>query len=183
MPNISAEIIDGVPTLWFPVDNGLASWTFDPAHANGTYTLATAGTLYTVDLKVGSAATISNVLYAVTTAGGTLTASQCFVGIYQGGSLVGTSAATSTAWASTGLKTTALTSPVNVQSGIVTVAFVFNGTTGPTLASGASNSVVNAGLGATVSRYATANTGVTTSLPTTLGTKAALTQAPWAALS
>lgn len=183
MASITSQLIDGVPTTWYPVDHGLISWAFDPAHATGTYTLATAGTLYTVDIKVGSASTISNIVYAVTTAGGTLTASQCFVGVYQNGVLLGTSAATSTAWASTGLKTTALTNPVAVQEGIVTVAFFFNGTTGPTLASGSAAAVVNAGIAATASRFATAATGNTTALPAALGTKAALVQSPWVALS
>lgn len=183
MPSTTAQLIDGVPTTWYPVDHGLISWAFDPAHATNTYTLATAGTLYTVDVKLGSTTTISNIVYDVTTAGGTLTASQCFVGVFQGGALLGSSASQHTAWASTGVKTTALASPAIAQQGIVTVAFFFNGTTGPTLSSGSGVAVVNAGIAATASRFATAATGNTTALPAALGTKAALVQSPWVAVS
>jgi hypothetical protein len=181
--SLTAQLIDGVPTTWYPVDHGLITWAFDPAHATNTYTLATAGTLYTVDLKVGTGTTISNIVYDVTTAGGTLTASQCFVGIYQGGALLGTSASQHTAWGSTGVKTTALAAAAAVAEGIVTVAFFFNGTTGPTLASGSGVALNNAGIAATASRFATAATGNTTALPAALGTKAALVQSPWVALS
>lgn len=180
--SLNAQVIDGVPTTWYPYDHGFLTWAFDPAHATGTYTLATAGTVYSVDLKIATATTISNIVYGVTTAGGTLTASQCFVGLYQNGVLLGTSAATSTAWASTGLKTTALASPVAVQQGIVTVVFFFNGTTGPTLAAGSSTVVNNAGISAATSRFATADTGKTTAFPATLGTKSALAQSPWVAI-
>lgn len=183
MPSITSQLIDGVPTTWYPVDHGLLSWAFDPAHATNTYTLATAGTLYTVDVKVGANTTVSNIIYDVTTAGGTLTASQCFVGVYQAGVLLGTSASQTTPWGSTGVKTTALVTPVVVQEGLVTVAFFFNGTTGPTLSSGSGVAAVNAGIAATSSRFATAATSATTALPAALGTKAALVQSPWVALS
>jgi hypothetical protein len=181
-----AAYVDGVPTAWYPVDHGLLSWTVDPAHAYTTYTLATAGTVYLAQLKsIGRP--ITNVVYSVTTAGGTLTASQCFVGVYQNGVLLGSSADQSTPWASTGLKTTALAAPVNTLEGGLYVAFVFNGTTGPTLAASvptsATNNPINANLAVTASRFGTANTGVTTALPTTLGTVAALTAAPWVAVS
>lgn len=181
--NTSAAGIDGVPTLWFPVDHGLLSWSFDPAGATGTYTLAPAGTLYTVDLKVANSQTVSNIVYAVTTAGASLTANQCLVGIYQNGVLLGTSGNAATAWASAGAFTTALATPVPVQAGTVTVAFVYNGTTGITLAAGATSVLGNIGLAATQSRYGTANTGVTTALPATLGAKSASTHAVWVGLS
>lgn len=183
MPSITSQLIDGVPTTWYPTDHGLITWAFDPAHATNTYTLAAAGTLYTVDLKVGSATYISNVVYDVTTPGGTLTASQCFVGLFQGGVLLGSSASQHTAWASAGVKTTALANAASVQEGIVTVGFFFNGTTGPTLASGTAVALNNAGIAAAGSRFATAGTGNTTALPAALGTKAALLASPWAALS
>jgi hypothetical protein len=43
--------------------------------------------------------------------------------------------------------------------------------------------VNNAGIAATASRFATAATGNTSALPAALGTKAALVQSPWVALS
>lgn len=175
------EVVDGVPEAWFPPDQGLISWAYEPTAAAGTYTLATAGTLYVAALKVTGSSTVSNIVYQVTTAGGTLTSGQCFVGLYQGGALIGTSADQATAWASTGVKTTALATPVKPLPGLVYVAFSFNGTTGPTLAAGSVRA--NVGLAAAVSRFGTANTGATTALPGTLGTVAALGQSPWAGLS
>jgi len=182
MPYVSgsSELNDGVPNAWFPIDHSLITWSGDPSLVTGTYTLATAGTLYIVAVKT-QATTISNVIYNVTTAGGTLTASQCFVGVYQNGALLGTSASQSTVWASTGLKTTALTSPVAVQQGYVYVAFFFNGTTGPTLSAG--STIGNVGLTAAQSRYSTGATGATTALPAAPGTLTALSASPWVALT
>jgi hypothetical protein len=124
---------------------------------------------------------VTNVVYHITTGGGTLTSGQCFVGLYQGGALLAASADQSTAWTSTGLTTTALSAPVTVNQGIVYAAFVFNGTTGPTLSQAAAVDM-NAGFAAASSRYGTANTS-RTSLPATLGTISALTKSPWVALS
>lgn len=166
---------------WSATDYGLVAWSFDPSAATSTYTLATAGVLYLAQLKV-LPGLVSNVVYDVTTAGGTLTASECFVGVYSGGALVAQSADQSTAWASTGVITTALTSPYEAGRGALTVAFLFNGTTGPTLATGSAKAAVNAGIAATSSRYGSAGTSRTT-LPTTLPTVAALPEAIWVALS
>jgi hypothetical protein len=181
-----AAVTDGVPTVWYPIDYGLQSWTVDPAHANVTFPLGTAGTVYVAQLKV-TGRQITNVAYQVTTAGATLTAAQCFVGVYQNGVLLGSSASTATAWATLGPQITPLAAPVNpVSEGAVYVAFVFNGTTGPTLAASAATGATNPtnfGLAAGTARFGTANTGVTTALPATLGTVTAITAAPWVALS
>ena len=180
--NIQAVIQDGAVTQWYPIDQGLISWAYDPSLISGTFTLATGGTVYTTNLKVNTA-TITNVAYHITTAGATLTAGQNFVGVYQNGALLNASvpAATITQWGSTGYTVTPLAAPVNVVNGIITVAFVFNGTTGPTL--GTAGVKGNNGLAAASSRYGTANTGVTTALPSTLGTVSALAQTPWVAVS
>ena len=168
--------------MWYAVDSGLASWSYDPALITGTYTLATAGTVYTSQLKVNTGV-VTNVDYHITTAGATLTASQCFVAVYQNGVLLGASApaATIVQWLTTGYIVTPLTAPVTVNNGIITVVFVFNGTTGPTL--GAAGVKGNNGLAATASRFGTANTSITTALPATLGTVSALAQTPWVAVS
>jgi hypothetical protein len=180
--NIQSAIQDGAVLSQYAVDQGLISWAYDPSLITGTFTLTTAGTVYTVDLKVNTT-TITNVAYYITTAGATLTAGQNWVGVYQNGVLLGQSvpAATITQWLTTGYIVTPLAAPVNVQNGIITVAFVYNGTTAPTL--GIAGARGNVGLAAASSRYAQANTSITTALPTTLGTKSALAQSPWAAVS
>jgi hypothetical protein len=177
--NPSAELSDGVPIEWYSIDHGYLSWTNSPLQASSTYTLATSGTVYTVALKVNGG-TITNLNYHITTAGATLTSAQNYVGLYQAGALLASSADQSTAWTSTGLTTTALSTPVQVQQGIVIAAFVFNGTTGPTLS--ASGIYGNEGFAAAASCFGTANTSRTT-LPATLGTIAALAKSPWVALS
>lgn len=167
-----------------PTDHGMIAWPYDPSAAASTTALATAGTVYLVKVHVPVASSVTNIITQVTTAGSTLTAGQCFAGIYQGGTLLGTTADQATAWASTGVKTMALAGgPIAVAAGDVYIAFVFNGTTGPTLPRGNGNALINAGLTAANSRYATADTGVTTTLPSTLGTRTALSVSYWAGLS
>ena len=181
--NPAAELVEGAALTFAAVDHGLQAWTFDPSNATGTYTLATGGTVYVVALKVNPRP-ISNIVVAVTTGGGTLTANQCLAGLYQNGALLASTADQSGVWNSTGVKTMALANSVTPLGGLVYAAFVFNGTTGPTLAAGAgAQGVNNVALSAATSRYGTANTSVTTALPTTLGTVSALSQAPWVGLS
>jgi len=185
--NPAAELQEGAALTFAAVDHGLQAWTFDPAsQPAGTYTLATGGTVYVVALKTNPRL-ITNIIVGVQTAGGTLTASQCFAGLYQNGALIASTADQSGVWNSTGVKTMPLASPVIPLGGLVYAAFVFNGTTGPTLATGgtpSSNAALNnVGLAATVDRFGSANTGVTTALPATLGTVSALAQTPWVGLS
>jgi hypothetical protein len=73
--------------------------------------------------------------------------------------------------------------PIAAAAGDVYVAFFFNGTTGPTLPRSNGNALVNVGLAKASSRYATADTGCTTTLAGTLGTLTALSVSYWAGLS
>lgn len=86
-------------------------------------------------------------------------------------------------WVSTGVKTIALTSPQTVTAGMVYVAYFSNGTTNPAFSRGNNTTAVNAGLGAGAYRYATADTGRTTTFASTLGTLTSLNAAVWAAVS
>lgn len=184
--NPAAELVEGAALTFAAVDHGLQAWTFDPANATGSLALATGGTVYVVALKVNPRV-VTNIVVGVQTAGGTLTSGQCFAGLYQNGALLGSTADQSAVWNSTGVKTMALANPVTPLGGLVYAAFVFNGTTGPALANGGTvltNAALNnVGLAATVARFGTANTSVTTALPATLGTVAALSATPWVGLS
>lgn len=171
---------------WQPTDHGFVSWAFDPAQTNGSSSpLATAGTLYLVKLHVPVVQTVTNIATYVATAGSGLTNGQCYAALYQNGSLLGTTADQATAWASTGLKSMALTGgPVIVPAGDVYVAYWFNGTTGPAIyRAGGTTTMINANLSASASRFGTANSSVTTTAPSTLGTISAYSLAIWAALS
>lgn len=175
-----------------PPDHNLLAWNYDgpSSTAGASVPLATGGTLYVQKLKVPVASSVTNVVYYLTTLGTLLTSGQCFIALYQraAGALIGVSADQSAVWATpgtTGLKTTALVGgPFVVQAGDIYVAFWYNGTTGPAFhrTSGLSG-LMNAGLGATVSRWGTADTGTTTTAPTTLGTIAASSTAYWMGLS
>lgn len=166
-------------------DNNFKGWSYDPVYAANASIMATAGLIYAVKVPIPVATTISNLYLYVTTAGATLTAGQCVAGVYQNGALLASTADQSTSWNSTGLKTMALTgAPISVAAGYIYVAFYANGTTLPTLARAAGLSVLNnAGLTAATARFASADTGRTTSLPATLGTLSSSALSYWVAVS
>jgi|GEM_PF-515752 len=170
---------------WAPVDHGLLSWAYDPSLAGASSTpLTPAGTLTVIKMHFPVAQNVTNIITYVLTAGATLTSGQCFAALYQGGNLLGTTADQSVNWTTTGVKTMALAGgPTAVAAGDVYVAFWFNGTTGPALLRGVGNSAANTGLSATVARFGTANTGVTTTAPASLSAISALSVAYWSALS
>jgi hypothetical protein len=146
--------------------------------------LATAGTFYVVRLHVPVATSATNILTSVVTAGVALTSGQCFAALYQGGNLLGTTADQSGSWISSGNKTMAISGgPVAVVAGDVFVGFWFNGTTGPAFVRGTSLAFINFGLTLTSLRFGTANTGLTTTAPGTLGTISAFSTVYWVALS
>lgn len=168
-----------------PFDHGYLGWSFDPAVASGTgVALTTAGTVYTVQIPIAQAGTATNIVYDIVTAGGTLTAAQCFAGLYSpAGVLLGTTADLSTPWASTGVTVSPLVTPAAVSPGLHRAAFFFNGTTGPSLLKANIRVSANAGQSAANSRFSSADTGRTTTLAATLGARTATVNAYWAAIS
>lgn len=166
-----------------PEDHALLAWAFDPATMSSGTALATAGTVYVVKLRIRGAMSVTNIVAFNNVNGSTLTVNQCWAGLYQNGSLLGTSADQSTAWLSTGTKTMAITGgPVILTPGYAYVAYLFNGTTGPGFGRHTGLAAGNLGLATTASRFGTADTGRTT-LPSTLGTISALSVGYWAGLS
>lgn len=169
-----------------PADHGLLAWNYDVSAANGSNTaLATAGTLYVQKVFIPANMSVTNIVIYLAAAGSSLTAGQCFASLYQGGTLIGTTADQAASWASTGVKTMALAGgPFSVTAGSAYVALWFNGTTGPAPYRASGTSLfMNIGLSAATSRWGTADTGRTTTAPGTLGTVAAAGVAYWAALS
>jgi parallel beta-helix repeat protein len=174
-------------TYWNPSDQGLVTWTMDVMTATANSILPAQGTLYLVRVHVPVAATVRNILAAITNAGSGLRAGQCFAGVWNasGGARVGVTADQSTSWATTGVKTMALTGAVNLTAGDYYIGIYANGTTLPNFARG-NNQIggpfANAGMTANF-RVATANTGLTTSPPATLGPLTASGTSWWLALS
>jgi hypothetical protein len=156
-------------TQWQASDYGLKGMTYDPTISNATAT-PTAGTLYLTKVLVPVATTISDIWLHVNTAGSSLTSGQNFAAAYdQAGALIGVTADQTTAWGSSGMKQMALTGgPYNLSTGFVWIALWSRGSTPAQFARNNNNAgfmVING-----VTRYATANTGLTTTAPGTLGT-------------
>ena len=159
--------------LWTPSKSGLISWTFDPAPSAGSSSTATAGVLQVVSLDIPAPTTITNIVMYVVTAGATLTANQCYAVLYDSsGNKLSQTADQSSNWNSTGTKTMALADAQSVQAGTVKVGFYSNGTTQPSFAralNSTATALVNIGLSTPNFRFATANTGLTTTPPSTIG--------------
>lgn len=151
-----------------PAAQSLLAWNFDSEVASGTF-LHVSGTLYLHKIYVPVATTITNVLLAVTTAGGTLTAAQNLVGLYDSaGNRIAVSVDQSAAWASTGSKTCALTAPVAVAAGTYFVGVLSVGTTPITAAtSPAFRSAYEAGVSGATLRHGANATGQT-AMPATV---------------
>lgn len=172
---------------WMAPDSGLVAWAFDIVGATANSLLTTAGTLYLVRMHVPVACSVTNVLIQITTAGATLTASQCFAGLWNSaGTQIGITANQATLWQTAGLQTMALAGgPFTIPAGDYLVGFYYNGTTAPTLSrgqnSGGTPGVVN--LGSSTLRFSTANTGLTTTPPAPLGAQTGTNLSFWAGIS
>jgi hypothetical protein len=163
------------PVTWQPNDHGMITWSFDPASINATLIIPTAGQVNLIKLHVPTACTITNVIFSISAAGATLTASQNFAALYtSAGSLLSATADQSTNWTTTGVKIMALSAAQAVAAGDYYLAFYANGTTLPTPRTGGNaGSMANANLSLANSRFATADTGKTTAMPATLAAIAA----------
>ncbi len=165
-----------------PSDHGLLAWTYDPICATNTYLLPTAGLAQVVRVYIRKATTISNIWCYIAGSGG-VGLSNSYVALYQNGTRLTQSTDQSTAWQSSGTKTIAIT-PQTVTAGNVEVVFwVGAWGTAPTFGRAAGISSISAGLSAANSRFATADSGLTTTAPASLGTKSALSVSFWFALS
>jgi hypothetical protein len=153
-------------------DHNYLAWNYDVAGALNTAALPTSGQIVLTRINVWTAISVTNVVFAMPTLGSSLTSSENFAGLYNSsGVLIGTSADQTTTWntgGTTGLQTVALSGgPFNVAAGtFVWVAWLFNGSTGPTFTRAASQTaaISNAGLAAATARWAHTATGGQTSL-------------------
>jgi hypothetical protein len=175
-----------VPAVPQPPDHGLVGWTFDPADVQSATIIPTAGRLELARVRV-SGSTVTSILLTLTVAGATLTAGRNFAALFtDAGALLATSVDQSTNWQTAGLRTCTLAAPQAVTPGsFVRVGFFSNGTTLPTLARGAvafSGAALNPGMAGPAWRYSTADTGLTTAMPATLGAQTSAATAWWAGL-
>jgi hypothetical protein len=167
-----------------PVDVGVLAWTHDPVGSGTAQVLTTAGTMYGARVYLPKASTVTNITTYIQTAGATLTSAQCKGAVFDAsGNLQGTLVDQATAWASTGFKTMALASTFLGPAGYYDVCLWFNGTTGPSLTRGSGIAAVQGGSTLQGLRFFSADTGRTTTAPSTLGTKTAVNFAWWLGLS
>lgn len=166
-----------------PATNSLVAANYDPIFANITMPALTAGVLFLARIDIPAGGVITAVDALLGGAGTGLTTGQNFVGIYAyaaGGTLLAQSADQSTAWASAGQKSAAMTVPTaSLDPGSsIYVAILFNGTGSPLLRGlAATASFVNVRV-ASLPRFATAGTTLT-ALPATLPAITAATTTPW----
>jgi hypothetical protein len=165
---------------WQPRNYGFISWSYDPAVANAFTVLPVAGQGNVVNLIITEATTITNINLWISTIGVSL--NNCFVALYQNGSLLAQSADQSANWQIQGNKTIALSSPQAVTAGTVDVVFWANGGTLPAFQRSASSGIMTFNQGGATLRYATAGSGLTSTAPASI-TKAQAFTGWWVAVS
>jgi hypothetical protein len=183
--------LDAFDGVWPPSAYGLISQNYDIMQASASLVMGTAGTMYLYRLWIPGPCTITNALIFVTAVGVTLTSGNNRAALFDSaGNLYSGSitADQSVAWVSTGLKEMALGTPVVISaSTFVDVGWWWNGSTAPTLArtaSGVSSVQNNIKLTGNDMRIAqSSQTGLTSTAPSTTGTKTAYAQTFWAAVS
>jgi hypothetical protein len=184
---VNTQRMGGVIT---PYDHNLIAWSFDPAASDRSAGVAlTSGRAHVTLLYVPVATTITNIRMYVFTAGTSITAGQSFAAIYEAdGDLLRASADQSTAFATTGDKVIPLSSPyVLAAPGYIKVIVwsVFSGTAPAFMRSSGSvaGAANNIGMADPLMRAAVANTGLTTTAPSTLGAQTASASIAWVGLS
>ena len=170
-----------------PADRGLIAWTQPPYVLTGGSLLGVAGALHLRRLRRVPACSVTSIVTYVGGAGSALTSGQCFAALYTAaGELIAQSVDQATAWASQGVKTMTLAGgPYTLPGGDYYIGVWFNGTTAPAIARSASyaTAMTNVGLSAPNFEAATANTGVTTTAPASLGTQTTSMYEYWFALA
>jgi Pectate lyase superfamily protein len=169
-----------------PDELGWLGWAYDSGMVGGG-TVVTAGVLQLIKVSLRRPATVGKVVVYVQAAGATLTSGQNFAGLYDmTGTQIDVTADQTTAWGTTGLKTTSLAGSHLLAAGDYYVALVANGTTTPAFGrqGNLNGTLYNGNLAAAVKRFGTQLTGQT-SLPSTLtlSSTASGGVAYWAALS
>jgi hypothetical protein len=171
---------------WTPQAYSYKAWTYDPIHIYNGGTVSS-GYLYVAAIYIPFPTTVTNVLLHIGVIDGALVSGQNFAGLYQDGNRLGATADQTTAWGTAGIKTMALSGgAVSVNAGLAYVGlFANNGSATTTLAFGRTlgPSGVTAVYNSPLTRYAYANSGLTTATPATLTGFTAVNSAFWAAVS
>jgi hypothetical protein len=176
-----------------PEDRGyLAEFPCPSYLCNATSSMDnTAGRLALSRLKVPQSGWTANIVLNVTAVGTSLTAGQNFAALFMAGvagaspTLVAQSVDQTTNWGGTGVKPAQLNGgPYFLHAGIFYIGLWWNGGGAPTVLRQANTSSAgaNAGVSAPNLIACTANTGLTTAAPATVGTQTVSGATLWVAL-
>lgn len=170
-----------------PSDLGLLTWTYPPSQTAASTAVGTAGTLQLQRVHLPFAATVTSIVSYIGTAAVGGTAGQNFMGLWTAaGALVGVTADQTGAWGSASQKNAALAGgPYLLSAGDLYIGYWWNAaTSGPGFAKG--NVIASAVLNGLLSSSfvsCTADTGLTTTGPSTLGATTASSHNWWAGLA
>lgn len=170
-----------------PADYGLKAWTFDPVMWASGFVLTPAGTLFWQRIHVRKAISVSQLVLFINSAGVGLVAGQCF-GLLYGQtptfSQIAFTSDQSANWQSTGYKAMNFSGgPFNLTPGDYFSVVYYNGTTGPGFGRAGGSNIINGSSVMPVTRFGTANTGVTNVAPGALSGMVPFNAALWAALA
>jgi len=166
-------------------DASWLAWTSDPEVFTVTTALhSTTGTLRIATIKLSSPLSVTNVVLWFATNTATFTAAGNWVGLYQGNTLIASSADQTAAWqgSGTGAKVVPLVgAPIAVSAGLLTIAVVSTASAGTTNTIGYSPQNLNLVL--TAPNLRTGFSSAVTTLPANLNAVTAVSTLIFAALS
>lgn len=150
---------------------GMQAWTLDPGipfgGSGGQSIAGGGGTLYLMGFYTPIPLTVTSLVCRIGTAGSGLTAG--LLGLYNSsGSRLGLTADQSSAWASTGVKTMALTSSASVPAGINFAARISTGTTQPQMTGSNNADALFTNIGMSTSVFRGGFLSGQTTLPTSI---------------
>lgn len=177
-------------SFWKPSQQNLIAANMDTMEATDIFT-PTVGTTYFFGVWIGTAVTITNILYRVSTAGSGLTNS--YLGLYTAaGVQVAVTPAITTTWQTAGVYTTAFSSTYNLTTpGLYYIALLVGNTstTAPLFQGLGSNALTNIAATFTANTFAGGARGITglaaqTTLPASFsGMPTSAAALPWLGLS
>jgi hypothetical protein len=109
-----------------------ALWTFDPANATASSGL-NKNYLFGTKIYLQTAQNISTIQYKVAANSAVLTTGQCFIGVYQAGNLIASSADLAATWQGAGaitFTTPLLGAPIAVSAGSIDIVSLWNASSG-----------------------------------------------------
>lgn len=170
------------------LDRGWVAENMPIDSALNATTPTVAGRMEFAKVRLPVNATITNILLGMSTVGSGLTAGQCFANLYTAaGVKIASTADQATNWASgVGVKTMVLAGGPYVRTaGDYYVTWWYNGTTSPTWlrSSSQGSGFINAGFSAPNLLWGSADTALTTTAPTNMGTQTGQGTAWWVGLS